>query len=276
MLSTFSGSESARLCIWWWVRWSPRWLQRCCAGGVCRTVEKATVRPCVKYYNSGLGPVTRSPEGVQMPDGQRRGGPLGGQKAEWREAGSSRTVGCGLWVQGLLSSAVGDHLLISQTWPGPTKTASSWWLFWASRTPLVQQEMEPGRVPLLSARLTCVSLSPQASPRDTTAMALLLLTVAVPPVLPAALTTGIVYAQRRLKRKRIFCISPQRINMCGQINLVCFDKVWAQLPRLEVNDLGTWLSREGPQRLSSPAPSWDRWEHGGCGGHTWSWCESMF
>ncbi|XP_025142176.3 probable cation-transporting ATPase 13A5 isoform X3 [Bubalus bubalis] len=63
-----------------------------------------------------------------------------------------------------------------------------------------------------------------ASLQDTMAMALLLLTVAVPPVLPAALTTGIVYAQRRLKKRRIFCISPQRINMCGQINLVCFDK----------------------------------------------------
>uniref|UniRef100_A0A8D1N155 Cation-transporting ATPase n=1 Tax=Sus scrofa TaxID=9823 RepID=A0A8D1N155_PIG len=62
------------------------------------------------------------------------------------------------------------------------------------------------------------------SSRDTVTMALLLLTVTVPPVLPAALTTGIVYAQKRLKRKNIFCISPQRINMCGQINLVCFDK----------------------------------------------------
>ncbi|XP_026908520.2 probable cation-transporting ATPase 13A5 isoform X2 [Acinonyx jubatus] len=62
------------------------------------------------------------------------------------------------------------------------------------------------------------------SPRDTATMALLLLTVTVPPVLPAALTTGIVYAQKRLKKKKIFCISPQRINMCGQINLVCFDK----------------------------------------------------
>ncbi|XP_001498829.2 probable cation-transporting ATPase 13A5 [Equus caballus] len=59
---------------------------------------------------------------------------------------------------------------------------------------------------------------------NTAPMALLLLTVTVPPVLPAALTTGIVYAQKRLKKKKIFCISPQRINMCGQINLVCFDK----------------------------------------------------
>lgn len=39
------------------------------------------------------------------------------------------------------------------------------------------------------------------------------------------MTAGIVYAQRRLKRVGIFCISPQRINMCGQLNLVCFDKV---------------------------------------------------
>lgn len=62
------------------------------------------------------------------------------------------------------------------------------------------------------------------SKKDTATMALLLLTVTVPPVLPAALTTGIVYAQKRLKKKKIFCISPQRINMCGQINLVCFDK----------------------------------------------------
>ncbi|KAF6384390.1 ATPase 13A5 [Rhinolophus ferrumequinum] len=62
------------------------------------------------------------------------------------------------------------------------------------------------------------------SPRDTATMALLLLTVSVPPILPAALTTGIVHAQKRLMKRKIFCISPQRINMCGQINLMCFDK----------------------------------------------------
>ncbi|XP_051674872.2 probable cation-transporting ATPase 13A5 isoform X1 [Oryctolagus cuniculus] len=64
----------------------------------------------------------------------------------------------------------------------------------------------------------------EVPPKDTATMALILLTVTVPPVLPAALTMGIVYAQKRLKKKEIFCISPQRINMCGQINLVCFDK----------------------------------------------------
>ncbi|XP_054458122.1 polyamine-transporting ATPase 13A3 isoform X1 [Anoplopoma fimbria] len=51
-----------------------------------------------------------------------------------------------------------------------------------------------------------------------------IITITVPPALPAAMTAGIVYAQRRLKRLGIFCISPQRINICGQINLVCFDK----------------------------------------------------
>ncbi|XP_053185560.1 polyamine-transporting ATPase 13A3-like [Scomber japonicus] len=51
-----------------------------------------------------------------------------------------------------------------------------------------------------------------------------IITITVPPALPAAMTAGIVYAQRRLKRVGIFCISPQRINMCGQLNMVCFDK----------------------------------------------------
>ncbi|XP_044526812.1 polyamine-transporting ATPase 13A3 [Gracilinanus agilis] len=51
-----------------------------------------------------------------------------------------------------------------------------------------------------------------------------IITITVPPALPAAMTAGIVYAQRRLKRIGIFCISPQRINICGQLNLVCFDK----------------------------------------------------
>ncbi|XP_068196725.1 polyamine-transporting ATPase 13A3-like [Antennarius striatus] len=51
-----------------------------------------------------------------------------------------------------------------------------------------------------------------------------IVTITVPPALPAAMTAGIVYAQRRLKRVGIFCISPQRINMCGQLDLFCFDK----------------------------------------------------
>ncbi|XP_039197442.1 probable cation-transporting ATPase 13A5 isoform X1 [Crotalus tigris] len=86
----------------------------------------------------------------------------------------------------------------------------------------------------------CVYVIQEQSASDTVGMALLLLTVPIPPVLPAALTTSIVYAQRRLTRRKIFCISPQRINICGQVNLVCFDKtgtltedgldLWGALP----------------------------------------------
>ena len=39
--------------------------------------------------------------------------------------------------------------------------------------------------------------------------------------LPAAMTVGTYYAQNRLKKTKIFCISPQRINVCGKLKLVC-------------------------------------------------------
>ncbi|XP_061189779.1 polyamine-transporting ATPase 13A3-like [Saccostrea echinata] len=51
-----------------------------------------------------------------------------------------------------------------------------------------------------------------------------LITIAVPPALPAALTIGIVFAQSRLKKSQIYCISPHSINISGTINVVCFDK----------------------------------------------------
>ena len=55
--------------------------------------------------------------------------------------------------------------------------------------------------------------------------ALDIITVVVPPALPAAMTVGTVYAQSRLKKQGIYCLSPPRINMCGKIKLFCFDKV---------------------------------------------------
>jgi hypothetical protein len=85
-------------------------------------------------------------------------------------------------------------------------------------------------------------------------MALILLTVTVPPVLPAALTIGIVYAQKRLKKKKIFCISLQRINMCGQINLVCFDKVGSKLSKWKGVDFEAQISWEGPGNVYSSSP----------------------
>ncbi|XP_063225948.1 polyamine-transporting ATPase 13A3-like isoform X2 [Bacillus rossius redtenbacheri] len=51
-----------------------------------------------------------------------------------------------------------------------------------------------------------------------------IVTIVVPPAMPAAMTVGIVYSLNRLKKRGIFCISPPRINVCGKVKVVCFDK----------------------------------------------------
>jgi len=51
-----------------------------------------------------------------------------------------------------------------------------------------------------------------------------LTTCAVPPALPACMTIGISFALMRLKRKKVFCIQPTRINMSGNVQVFCFDK----------------------------------------------------
>lgn len=54
--------------------------------------------------------------------------------------------------------------------------------------------------------------------------ALDLITIVVPPALPATLTIGTNFALSRLKGKQIFCISPQRVNVGGKLDIMCFDK----------------------------------------------------
>ena len=54
--------------------------------------------------------------------------------------------------------------------------------------------------------------------------ALDLITIVVPPALPATLTIGTNFALQRLKSKSIFCISPQRVNVGGKLDVMCFDK----------------------------------------------------
>ncbi|KAG5287083.1 cation-transporting ATPase [Histoplasma ohiense] len=54
--------------------------------------------------------------------------------------------------------------------------------------------------------------------------ALDLITIVVPPALPATLSIGTNFALSRLKKEKIFCISPQRVNVGGKLNVVCFDK----------------------------------------------------
>ena len=51
-----------------------------------------------------------------------------------------------------------------------------------------------------------------------------LITIAVPPALPAAMTVGVAFAIIRLRRSKIYCISPPRVNVSGRISTFIFDK----------------------------------------------------
>lgn len=51
-----------------------------------------------------------------------------------------------------------------------------------------------------------------------------LFTVAIPPALPIGLTIGTVFAVDRLKKKKISCIAPSRVNLAGSVETFCFDK----------------------------------------------------
>ncbi|KAF8210382.1 hypothetical protein K438DRAFT_1809584 [Mycena galopus ATCC 62051] len=54
--------------------------------------------------------------------------------------------------------------------------------------------------------------------------ALDLITVVVPPALPATLSIGTSFAMGRLRKSGIYCISPSRVNVGGKVNVCCFDK----------------------------------------------------
>lgn len=54
--------------------------------------------------------------------------------------------------------------------------------------------------------------------------ALDLITIVVPPALPATLSIGTSFAIGRLRELGVFCISPTRVNVGGKINICCFDK----------------------------------------------------
>ncbi|KAJ3012104.1 hypothetical protein HKX48_006448 [Thoreauomyces humboldtii] len=54
--------------------------------------------------------------------------------------------------------------------------------------------------------------------------ALDLITIVVPPALPATMAIGTSFAIGRLKKTDIYCTSPPRVNMCGKLDLIAFDK----------------------------------------------------
>ncbi|TDH01678.1 hypothetical protein EPR50_G00182750 [Perca flavescens] len=81
----------------------------------------------------------------------------------------------------------------------------------------------------------------QATWLELVLMSLDVVTIAVPPALSAAITTGTVYAQHRLKSQGIFCTSPPRINICGKVSVFCFDKTGT----LTEDGMDVWGVMEG-------------------------------
>lgn len=73
--------------------------------------------------------------------------------------------------------------------------------------------------------------------------ALDLITIVVPPALPATLTIGTNFALSRLRQKQIFCISPQRVNVGGRLDVVCFDKT-GTLTEDGLDVLGTRVAQQ--------------------------------
>ena len=49
-------------------------------------------------------------------------------------------------------------------------------------------------------------------------------TTAVPPALPLCMSIGTQFSLNRLKKKKIFCINPSKVNMAGRVKVCCFDK----------------------------------------------------
>ncbi len=75
----------------------------------------------------------------------------------------------------------------------------------------------------VSVALKAVKLN-HPLPADTVVEILDLFTTIVPPILPAALAAGVIFAQNSLKKSKIFCISPSTINLSGALNCFVFDK----------------------------------------------------
>ncbi|XP_059057929.1 polyamine-transporting ATPase 13A3-like isoform X1 [Achroia grisella] len=62
------------------------------------------------------------------------------------------------------------------------------------------------------------------SPGDIAIKALDIITIVIPPALPAAMTVGRLYAVSRLRRARIACLNTRAVNVSGSLDCICFDK----------------------------------------------------
>jgi cation-transporting ATPase 13A3/4/5 len=89
--------------------------------------------------------------------------------------------------------------------------------------------------------------------------ALDLITIAVPPALPATMAIGTTFAISRLRKSNIFCTSPPRVNIGGKINMMCFDKTGTLTEEgLDVLGVRFTVSKEtiaeSPQMEVQPGP----------------------
>ncbi|KAI9207403.1 uncharacterized protein BJ171DRAFT_421112 [Polychytrium aggregatum] len=75
-----------------------------------------------------------------------------------------------------------------------------------------------------SHRMITGQVQPAARFGSVLLSALDLITIAVPPSLPLVLTIGTGFSLARLKKQKIHCINPERINCAGRIDLMCWDK----------------------------------------------------
>jgi cation-transporting ATPase 13A3/4/5 len=55
-----------------------------------------------------------------------------------------------------------------------------------------------------------------------------MITVAVPPALPACLTIAMVFSISRLRKIGIFVTGPHTITTAGRLDVICFDKTGAR------------------------------------------------
>ncbi|CAH0731621.1 unnamed protein product, partial [Brenthis ino] len=60
--------------------------------------------------------------------------------------------------------------------------------------------------------------------REIVIKALDIITIVVPPALPAAMTVGRLYAVARLRRARVTCLNTRAVNVSGSLDCICFDK----------------------------------------------------
>lgn len=64
----------------------------------------------------------------------------------------------------------------------------------------------------------------ELTPGDIILKALDIITIVIPPALPAAMTVGKLYAVSRLHKAKVACLNTRAVNVSGSLDAICFDK----------------------------------------------------